>query len=56
VLEMIIRAEAMSPAELAKQTGLPPSGIEVILGRLVQLQYLSRKGARYEAESRRPST
>ena len=56
VLEMVIRAESMSPAEIAKQTGLPPSGVEVILGRLVQLQYLSRKGARYEAESRRPST
>jgi circadian clock protein KaiC len=56
VLEMVIRAEAMSPAELAKQTGLPPSGIEVILGRLVQLHYLSRKGSRYEAEARRTTT
>jgi circadian clock protein KaiC len=56
VLEMVIRAEAMSPAELVKQTGLPPSGIDVILERLVNLHYLSRKGARYEAEPRRAST
>jgi circadian clock protein KaiC len=56
VLEMVIRSEAMSPTELVKQTGLPPSGIDVILQRLVQLHYLSRKGARYEAEARRPST
>jgi len=53
VLEMVIRAEAMSPAEIAKQTGLAPGGVEVILERLVQLNYLSRKGARYEAEARR---
>ena len=56
VLEMVIRAEAMSAAELAKQTGLPPDGIDGILERLVQLHYLSRKGARYEAEVRRHST
>jgi DNA-binding MarR family transcriptional regulator len=56
VLEMILRAEAMSPAELGKQTGLPPGGVEVILDRLVQLHYLTRKGARYEAEVRRQST
>jgi circadian clock protein KaiC len=53
VLEMVIRAEAMSPAELAKQTGLPAAGVEVVLERLVQLKYLSRKGTRYEAEVRR---
>jgi circadian clock protein KaiC len=56
VLEMMIRAETMSPAELAKQTGLSSSGIEAILQRLVQLHYLSRKGARYEAEARRQIT
>jgi len=56
VLEMVIRAEAMSPAEVAKQTGLPPGGVEVILDRLVQLHYLGRKGARYEAEARRRLT
>jgi len=56
VLEMVTRAEAMSPSELAKETGLPSSGIDVILERLVQLHYVSRKGARYEPESRRRST
>jgi circadian clock protein KaiC len=53
VLEMVIRAEGMSPAELVKQTGLTASGIGVILERLVQLHYLSRKGDRYAAEARR---
>jgi circadian clock protein KaiC len=56
VLEMVMRAEAMSPAEIAKQTGLPTGGVEVILERMVQLHYVSRKGARYEAEARRRST
>ena len=56
VLEMVIRAEAMSPAQVAKQTGLPAGGVEVILERLVQLHYLSRKGARYEVEARRRLT
>jgi circadian clock protein KaiC len=53
VFEMVMRAGAMSPAEIAKQTGLSPAGLDVILERLVQLHYLSRKGARYEAEARR---
>jgi circadian clock protein KaiC len=52
VLEMVVRVGAMSPADVAKQTGLPADGIEVILERLVQLHYVSRKGGRYEAESR----
>ena len=56
VLEMVIRAEKMSAAEIVKQTGLPPAGVEVILGRLLQLHYVSRKGARYEAEVRRRPT
>ena len=51
VLEMLGRAESMSPADIAKQTGLPADSIEVILARLVQLRYVSRKGARYEAEA-----
>jgi circadian clock protein KaiC len=56
VLEMVIRAEAMSPAELAKQTGLPVGRVDAILERLVQLRYLTRKGAHYEAEVRRRAT
>ena len=53
VLEMVMRADAMSPAEIAKQTGIPARGVEQILERMVQLQFVSRKGARYEAEARR---
>jgi circadian clock protein KaiC len=52
VLEMVIRSGAMSPAELAKQTGLPPDSIVPILERLTHLHYVSRKGARYTAEAR----
>jgi circadian clock protein KaiC len=52
VLEMMIRAGAMSAAEVAKQTGLPPASVEVILERLVGLHYVGRAGARYEAEAR----
>jgi circadian clock protein KaiC len=56
VVEVISRVGAMSPAEVAKQTGLPADGIERILERLVQLHYVSRKGARYEAETRHDRT
>jgi circadian clock protein KaiC len=52
VIEMVIRSGAMSPAEVAKQTGLPPDEIVQILERLVQLRYVIRKGARYQAEAR----
>jgi circadian clock protein KaiC len=52
VLEMMIRGGAMSPAEVAKQAGLPAAGADGILERLDQLHYVSRKGARYEAEAR----
>src|SRR5215210_6445023 len=53
VLEMVIRAGGMASAEVAKQTGLPARGTEVILERLVHLAFVSRKGTRYEAEGRR---
>jgi circadian clock protein KaiC len=53
VLEMVMRAGAMSSAEVAKQTGLPARGVEVILERMVHLHFVSRKGTRYEAEARR---
>lgn len=52
VLELVTRSGAMSPAEVAKQSGLPRDRIDAILDRLVQLQYVSRKGARYTAEAR----
>src|SRR5687768_2014876 len=37
VLEMVIRAGAMSPAEIAKQTGMPADSVEVVLQRMLQL-------------------
>jgi circadian clock protein KaiC len=53
VLEMVMRAGAMSPAEIAKQTGLSAESVQAIMERMVQLQFMARKGARYEAETRR---
>jgi len=52
VLELVSRSGAISPAEIAKQSGLPRGRIDATLERLVQLQYVSRKGARYTAETR----
>jgi circadian clock protein KaiC len=52
VLELVIRSGAMSPAEVAKRTGVPRDRVDAILERLVQLHYVSRKGARYAAELR----
>ena len=52
VLEMVRRVGAMTPAEVSKQAGLPADDVVVILGRLVHLHYVSRKGARYEAGAR----
>jgi circadian clock protein KaiC len=52
VIEMVIRSGAMTPAEVAKQTGLPSDIIVLILERLVQLRYVTRKGTRYQAEAR----
>jgi circadian clock protein KaiC len=52
VLEALIRSGAMSPAELAAQTGLARGGLDSILERLVQLHYASRARNRYKAEAR----
>ncbi|HKV74130.1 MAG TPA: ATPase domain-containing protein [Gemmatimonadales bacterium] len=52
VLELVIRAGGMSPVEVARQTGLTRSGIDLILERLVQLKYVSHKGTRFQAEAR----
>jgi circadian clock protein KaiC len=51
VLELVIRSGAVSAAEIAKQSGLPRDRIDATLERLLQLQYVSRKGARYTAEA-----
>jgi circadian clock protein KaiC len=56
VLEMLTRVGSMSPAQVAKQTGLSPSNVESILERLIQLKYVNRKSGHYTAEARpRPS-
>lgn len=46
VLDLVVRGEASSPAEIAERTGLEPGTIEAILARLVQLRYVARKGQR----------
>ena len=46
VLETIIRSGAEQKAEIAERTGLPAETIERILGRLVQLHYVTRQGTR----------
>jgi circadian clock protein KaiC len=50
VLDTLIRAGPMSPAEVAREAGLPARKIAPILERLVQLRYVSQKGTRFTAE------
>ena len=52
VLEAMTRSGAVSPTDVAKQTGLSPDAIKVILERLVQLRYVGRNGHDYLAEAR----
>jgi circadian clock protein KaiC len=52
VVDALIRVGTMTPTQIAKQTGLPDGDLKLILGRLVQLDYVNRKGARYTAEAR----
>lgn len=52
VLETIIRSGAELPAEIAERTGLLPDALETILERLVQLQYVTRKGPRVQGVAR----
>ncbi len=49
VLEAAVRSGGMSPGQVAKQTGIPPAQVAPILERLLKLEYVSRKGARYKA-------
>jgi circadian clock protein KaiC len=51
VLETMIRAGAMSPGDVSKQTGIPAAVIGPILERLLALRYVNRKGGSYEAEA-----
>jgi circadian clock protein KaiC len=52
VLETVIRSGGQSPAAIARQTGLSVSILEPVLERLLQLNYVSRTGARYQAVAR----
>jgi circadian clock protein KaiC len=52
VLETVVRSGEESLDAIAEQTGLPPAVIEPMLDRLLQLSYVSRKGARYIAVAR----
>jgi circadian clock protein KaiC len=52
VLETVIRSGGESPAAIARQTGLRVSILEPVLERLLQLNYVSRTGARYQAVAR----
>lgn len=52
ILETVTRRGAMTAAEIAKGAGMPAAGVAAILGRLVQLNYVSRKGPRYLAKAR----
>ena len=52
VLETVVRSGGESSGTIARQTGLSPALLEPILERLLQLNYLSRTGARYQAVAR----
>ncbi len=52
VLETIIRSGTQLRAGIVERTGLPPSAIDGILERLIQLGYVSRTGARYQGVAR----
>ena len=52
VLETLIRSGAQSAKAIAEEVGLPPSDVDPILERLLQLNYVSRTGARYQAVAR----
>lgn len=49
VLEAAVRSGGMTPAQVAKQSGLAPAQVGPILERLLKLAYVSRKGTRYKA-------
>ncbi len=52
VLETVVRSGGESPAAIARQTGIKASLLEPVLERLLQLNYVSRTGARYQAVAR----
>ncbi len=52
VLQILIRSGAASAKAIAEEAGLPPSDLEPILKRLIQLAYVGRKGTRYQGVAR----
>ena len=52
VLETLIRSRAASVAMLSSQTGMTAAALELVLERLVQLEYVSLNGAKYVAIAR----
>lgn len=52
VLDMVLRAGAVTQAEIAKQTGQPAALIKPILDRLIGLLYVAREGTRFKAVAR----
>jgi circadian clock protein KaiC len=48
VLETIKRSRALTRAEVVERTGLLAEAVDAILERLIQLSYLSRRGARFQ--------
>jgi DNA-binding MarR family transcriptional regulator len=56
VLEILIRSGGESAAAVAEEAGLPPSDLDPILERLTQLDYVSRKGTRYQGVARPSSS
>lgn len=51
-LETIVRSGPMTSSDLEARAGLTPDEAETVLGRLVFLRYVHKKGSRYEAEVR----
>ncbi len=56
VLEILIRSGGESAEAIAEESGLPPSDLDPILERLTQLDYVSRKGTRYQGVARPSSS
>lgn len=52
VLEALTRSGSLTPAQIAKQTGVSSDQIDRLLDRLVELLYASRKAGRFQAEAR----
>ena len=56
VLEILVRSGGESAEAVALETGLPPSDLDPILERLTQLDYVRRKGTRYQGVARPSSS